>query len=230
MRQSTPESKDQTAFLESPVKTGSRGPAGSIGIAMTLGLFLAGLAGAPLAAAETPDLSGTWELDRELSEDPLEVMRGQRDGRRARGLGSGGWGDGPEGIGGPPGGIRVDREQGKSPEEMRQKMEELRQSVERLELTQTDESVRIVFADGREQTFTTNNKKQSIDTPLGKGEVKARWRDGILVVRTKIDRHMTVETYYLAEGSDLLTVVVEQSLEGATEPLSYRRIYRPYNM
>ena len=234
MRQSRTEPTRQAAFFTSPRNAGSRGPASLIGPFISLGILIAWLAGVALTATETPDLSGTWELDKDLSDDPMEVMRGQRDGGRGRGMGSGGWGGRPGGIGGPPGGrggppgeMGGGRGRGKSPEEMRRGLAELRKSVERLELTQTAESIRIVFADGRTQAFTTNNKKNAIETPLGDAEVKARWRDGSLMVRTKIDRRMTIETYYLAEGGGLLTVVVERASEGPMGQISYKRIYRP---
>lgn len=211
--------------------------------AIALALLPAWLAGPLLAAAEKPDLTGIWELDKGLSEDPMEMMRehqrGGRGGGRGGGIGSGpaggGWGGSPGGVGGSrPGGMGGPaggtagrgRESGASREEMRQRMQELRESLERIEITQKEASLEIVFADGREQSLTTNNKKNMVETPLGEAEIKARWRDGSLVVKTKIDRRMTIETYHLATGGDLLTVVVEATSEGP-RPLSYKRIYRP---
>ena len=43
-------------------------------------LLLAWLAGVPAAGADepNPDLTGTWVLDPELSEDPMEKMRERR--------------------------------------------------------------------------------------------------------------------------------------------------------
>jgi hypothetical protein len=195
-----------------------------------LGLLVC-ILGLPLAAAETPDLSGTWEMDKDLSEDPMEVMQRQSGhGLQGDGWGGrpGGVGGTPGGMGGPPGGLGDRGQRREVPrEEMQQRMRELRASLERLEMTQTDGSLSIVFADGREQTFTTDNKKNRLETRRGKAEIKARWRDGRLVVRTRVDRRLTIETYYLAEGGSLLTIVVETSSEGPVGPLSYKRIYRP---
>ncbi len=62
---------------------------------------------------------------------------------------------------------------------------------------------------------------------LGDAEIKAKWRDGSLVVKTKTDRRTTTETYFLTEGGSLLTVVVEVEGQGPMGSLSFKRIYRP---
>jgi hypothetical protein len=74
--------------------------------------------------------------------------------------------------------------------------------------------------------ITTDNKKNLLESHFGKAEVKARWRDGTLIVRTKKDRRVTIETYHLASDASLLTVIVEATSDGP-RPLSYKRIYRP---
>jgi hypothetical protein len=214
-----------------------------VAAASTLGLLPAWFGGALLAADEKPDLTGLWQLDKGLSEDPMEMrperQLGGRRGGRAGGIGGGpaggGWGGSPGGVGGsrpggmgaPAGGIAGrGRGSGASRDEMLQRMKKLQESLEQIEITQGESSLEIVFADGRKQTLTTNNKKNMVETPLGEAEIKARWRDGSLVVKTKVDRRMTIETYHLATGGELLTVVVEATSEGP-RPLSYKRIYRP---
>ena len=191
------------------------------------------------AGSETsPDLSGTWEMDKELSEDPMEKMREQRDrGMRSGGGGrSGGMGRGGSGMGGSMGGGRRGgmgggagggRGSAGSPEERRERMRALSESANRLEISQSPDSLRIVFADDRERAFTTDNKKNVIETPMGEAEIKAKWRDGSLVVKTKTDRRTTTETYFLTEGGSLLTVVVEVEGQGPMGSLSFKRIYRP---
>ena len=204
---------------------------------IALSLLLAWLSGSVLAAAETPNLSGSWQLDKDLSEDPMEKMRerrggGMRGGGRGGGTGGGGgWGGGMGSGrgGGRPGGMGGGSQApGQSREEMRQRMQELRASIERLNIHQTDSSVRIVFADSREQTFTTDNKKSTIETPFGEGTIKAKWRDdGGLVVKTKTERGKTIETYYVTRDGLLLTVLVEKASEGPMGSVSFKRIYRP---
>ncbi len=220
-----------------------------MGVLVALILLLVWLSGAPVpasaaAGSETaPALSGIWEMDTELSEDPTEMMREQRGsgmrggggGRggglgRGRGGGGGGMGGGGRGTagGGYPGSMGGGgREPGGSREEMQKRMQGLRESVSRLEIFKTPGSLRIVFADNREQVFTTDNKKNIIETPMGEAEIKAKWRDGSLVVKTKTDRRTTTETYFLTEGGALLTVVVEVEGQGPMGSLSFKRIYRP---
>ena len=195
---------------------------------------------APLFAGgeDPPDLSGHWEMDQELSEDPMEKMRESRGGMRGgggfggRGGGGfgggrgGGFGGGRGGMGGGPGRGSGDRP---SREEMQQRMEEMRKGYDRLTIVQADSQVRIAFADGREQVLTTDNKKQVLDTPFGEVEVKARWRDAGLVVNTRGERRSTTETYYVTEDGSLLTVMVEMDPPGSMGPVSFKRIYRPYD-
>jgi hypothetical protein len=197
------------------------------------GLLFAWLSAAGPAAAGTSELSGEWQMDKELSEDPLEKMRERPDGGLRGGGGgrAGGMGGGRGGMGGGRGGgMRGGGSQGpgQSRAEMRQKMQELRASLERLQITQTDSTVRIVYGDNREQILPTDNEKAAIDTPFGEGTIRAKWRgDGGLVVKTKTERRKTTETYYVTKDGLLLTVLVEMAGEGPMSNTSYKRIYRP---
>jgi hypothetical protein len=109
---------------------------------------------------------------------------------------------------------------------MRQRGQRLRESVQRIEILQDEKSVQFVFADGLTQVITTDNKKNLLETQFGEAEIKARWRDGSLIVKTRKERRVTIETYHLASDASLLTVVVEATSDGP-RPLSYKRIYRP---
>ena len=224
-------------------------PSTNLATLLALGLLFVWLSAAALGAPETPDLSGSWQMDEELSEDPMEKMREQRGGGmrsgggigggggggRGGGMGGGGWGAGTGGRPGggaggvPPGGMGgTGQPSVPSREEMRERMQEMRASLARLQITQTDSNVRITYADSREQTLTTNNKKSAIETPLGKGTIKAKWRDdGGLLVKTKTERRQTTETYYVTKDGSLLTVLVEMRGEEPMGAISYKRIYRP---
>ncbi|MDH3253980.1 MAG: hypothetical protein OEM62_03235 [Acidobacteriota bacterium] len=216
---------------------GRRLRAAYVGTLVALGFILVCHLESPLAASGTPDLSGTWELDEALSEDPMQLRgRGGRDsGGFGGGIGGGGWGGGGWGGGrpgggigsGPPGGMQSSRDRRESREEMERRMRELRKSVERLRIAQTGDSLRMTFADGREHAIATNNKKTIIETPQGEAEVKAKWRDGSLIVTTKTGRRATIETYHLTADRTLLTVVVEMASDGPRGPVSFKRIYRP---
>lgn len=211
-------------------------PAG-LAVALFLCLFALWAPG-PLGAAgdDSPDLSGHWEIDRELSEDPLEKMResqgvGPRDGGGLRGGGGfggrgGGHGSDRFGLDGGPG--RRGGPDRPSHEELEERMEEMRRGFDRLIITQDESRIRIVFADGRELALTTDNKKNPIETPHGTVEVRARWRDAGLVVKTRAARRSTTETYYVTADGSLLTVLVEAEAPGPAGVVSFKRIYRPY--
>ena len=61
------------------------------------------IAGAPPAAAQTPDFSGSWRLDRDASDipEPTGGLRGGRGGGAGRGGGRRGGPGGPGGFAGP---------------------------------------------------------------------------------------------------------------------------------
>lgn len=213
-------------------------PTALVGLAAVLTILLVGAAGPEVLAQERADLSGAWELDNDLSEDPVATAPGggpgDRGGKRG-GRGTGGWGGPtggmgggrPGGMGGPLGGITGgDRPSRAAQEEMQQRGQRLRESVQRIEILQDEKSVQFVFADGLTQVITTDNKKNLVETQFGEAEIKARWRDGSLIVKTKKERRVTIETYHLASDASLLTVVVEATSDGP-RPLSYKRIYRP---
>lgn len=197
---------------------------------IALTVMLAWLSGAALGAAETPDLSGTWEMDKELSEDPMEKMRERpSSGMRGGGPGGGRGGPGRGGPGGPGGGRGGGaRSDGQSREEMRERMREARVGLERLEIAQSGSEVLITYADSREQVLTTDNKKSTIETPFGEGTIRARWRDdGGLLVKTRTERRKTAETYYVTRDGRMMTVLVEMDTGGPMGRVSFKRIYRP---
>ena len=89
------------------------------------------------------------------------------------------------------------------------------------------QTVNPVFADGREQDFTANNKKSIIETPMGETELKAKWKGGGLIVKTKAGERTTTETYQVTEDRRILTVLVEMGGQGPMGTVSFKRIYRP---
>lgn len=189
------------------------------------------------AAQDPPDLSGHWEMDKELSEDPAEKLRelvGEAPGD-AGGLRGGG------GFGGRGGGFRsgrgnLDGGPGRrggpdrpSREEIERRMEEMKEGFERLVIAQSDAGVRITFADGREQTLTADNKKRRHETPRGETVVRARWKDAGLIVSSRGERRSTTETYYVTADGSLLTVLVDVETPGPVGIVSFKRIYRPFD-
>lgn len=188
------------------------------------------------AAAERPDLSGTWQLDTDLSDDPMEAIRQTMESNRSRmsgGFGRGGGMGGGMGRGGgmgggrPSSGGRGGGDDAQSREAMRSRMESLRKSLERMEIAQTPESISITYGDDRVVTFPTDGKKTEVAGRLGPAEVKASWKKSALNVRTESEGRKTTETYKITGDRKLLRVTVRMELGGPMGTIEYTRLYRP---
>jgi len=168
-------------------------------------------------AKARPDLSGNWQLNSDLSDDPAQAMAAMQGDRRG-GSESGGYGHGPghSGGGGAGGGHAGG---GRA-------MIRLLEAPARLTVTQADESITFTDGTGRSQTLTTNGKKEKQPFEDGTAEVKTKWDDGRLVKETKFDDGLNLtETYSLDRGRDQLRVVVK--LKGSQMPreLTLNRVY-----
>ena len=183
-----------------------------------------------------PDLSGTWLLNEEFSDDieaKLQEARRQRRSRSAPGsrggmgrggMGGRGSGSGPSG-GMPPMGER--RPGGRDPEEMRRRMQQLVQGLEILLINYEDPMLSIRFADGRQRAFRTDGKKQSRKTADGAVVTRAKWKkDGLLTVFTSTPwGRETTETYELITETDQLRLITEIHQASGMPPLELVRVY-----
>lgn len=219
-------------------------PAGPPTLAATLLVSL--LAAPPEASsAEPPDLSGVWEMDVELSEDPREKLEEMRESRRGATSGSGGM-RGGGGIrrrgagGGMGGGMGGDmRARG---EELRARMEtlvtqlqEMKEGARHMVIVHADSELRITYGDGRERMLEIGGEKTEIETAYGAAEVKADWKRGQrLVVRTETETMVISETYELTADRQLLSATMEVAMESTTDtrrmrmpPLTFTWLYHP---
>jgi len=172
------------------------------------------------------DLSGEWQLNEELSDDPREKMQemmskrgggrgggrgdpsggGARGGRQGERSGGGGRGMGEEGQrrGGPFG----------DPEAV--KSLSIEYDAPALTVIDGAERARIVYTDGRK-----------VNRDYGEGrlvEVKARWKKGVLQIDRKGERGTQRERYRLSEDGQRLTV--EASIQmGPMGKIEIQRVY-----
>jgi hypothetical protein len=173
---------------------------------------LLGLAGrAALAAAQespAPELtafSGTWTLNRELSDDDAEKMResAERGGPGRFGPGAGGP---PPGLGDAPEGIRA----------IFEPAEELVIGVRAGELEIEESFVRTRRLRPNGKTYKAEN---------GLAEVEARWEEGALRVKTKHGRGGKVEeTWTLFQDRNRIQIDLELDM-GPGPDLELRRVY-----
>ena len=204
----------------------------------------------PARAAVPPDFNGTWQLDEELSDNPMEKMRESRGGNRgggergggpggggfggpsggAGGAGSGGGGGGGfggsggggRGFGGP-GGNRSGRRGGGSSDAARAALRDALRGGKELAFAVDDTTLTLTRDGAQKRSFTLGEKTKE-ETDAGTVETKAFWKGTRLVVRTETGEQSVVETYSLSEDRELLTVKFD--IDSARGPVRFKRVYR----
>jgi hypothetical protein len=175
----------------------------------TAALFVVSLALAPAArAGDAPiDMSGTWKINRELSDDPQKVMeeqmkkmREEMGGRRVRGgLGRGGGfrGGGSRGTGGGGAG-GMDREQA------RERLRDMDRMREQVRIVQSGEEVAMIFSERDTISVIADAVRRTHDTPAGEVAVTAYWEGVRLVVTRELpDRPQTRQYYEINDDGNL---------------------------
>ncbi len=159
------------------------------------------------AAGPAVELSGTWRLNKELSDKPPAMEAGgdregggDRTGGRTGGRGRGGAGGGmPGGTGGMmPGGRRPD------PAEMRRIRDQVSAAAEpdeRLVIVQGPEGVSITTGDGRFTKLIPDGKAHESLTGDGVLKTKTRWDEEKLVSEGKLDDGIAVTRTYAVDAT-----------------------------
>ena len=183
---------------------------------------------------QQPDLTGNWQINREKSDNPREMMR-----RNDRGPDPGGPGGPPPGGGGFPGGPPSggggfpgggDPPSQGQMERMRARMEEGMRAAEALEISQSGVEITVNETGDEKtvhtQTYFTDGRKSEQGTERGKLETKAKWKGQKLVIETKMERGGAItRTYELASGGRQLHVTVKIENERMPEAISIRSVY-----
>jgi hypothetical protein len=154
-----------------------------LGPAAAIALVLLALGAARGVRAESPvDLSGTWVLNAEESDDPQEQFRRWV---QARGVGSTG---GAPGAGGNPnegGGFEAGGGRGMAAVGggLMAMMERFSQNAEKLTIAQSDPEVTITNAAGQSNmVFTDGRVVESTNEEGGKTKVKTRWKKDKMII------------------------------------------------
>jgi len=194
------------------------------------------------AANASPDFSGRWVYNVELSDDAREKMRearsasgggggggygGRGGGYGGMGRGGGGYGGGMGGHGGGYGGGHGSgggRSGSSTPSDS--DMQKGKSSVFNppleLKVTQTEAEIDLDDMAGKVRKLYLTGKKYKTDD--GDAEVKASWKDGKLQVETKNSHggSMTETWERVPDGSRL---IVHVKLEGGFGKVDLKRIY-----
>jgi hypothetical protein len=190
------------------------------------------------AGAQHPDLSGRWVLNKGVSDNPRDMMRGgdsgggrsgggggMRSGRRGGFGGGGGGGGGRMGRGGGGGGGMSDEQRAR----MRQTMDLAFTAPASLEIASGDSSVTL-SADGDKLALTTDGRKVHREPQAdgdGAVDIKARWQGNDLIVERSVSGGGKISEDYMrsVDGKQLYVIVNFDGGRGRS--ITFRRIYDP---
>jgi hypothetical protein len=172
------------------------------------------------SALSAGNLSGTWKLDFERSDDPAQKLR-EGGGPSRRGFGGGGGFRG--GRGGGFGGRR-----GRPPDDGEgnggSDFFEGGRAFDLLTIVHRDPELRITDGVGREHVLYTDGRKVEEERSSGTTKIRARWKEGRVVVATTPEHGAkSTETYAVTADGSSLTVTTR--VEGRGENIEFRRVY-----
>ena len=192
-------------------------------LALCLAMDVVVAHGARDEAKPRPQLSGAWQINRDLSAAPGGGPGGDMGapggGRGGRGGGSGGGMGGPGGGMGRPGGGGGRGGPGGGPpnqedmQRMRDMMRELMQPAVRLTIVQREDTVSFTDDQGRVRKFVASGKKEKHQLDAATLETKSRWKDGALLIEWETGRGPTVLRSYRVDAA-ANQLVVETSMKG----------------
>lgn len=185
-----------------------------IGSGLIALVVLALLVSASAASGEDhPDLSGTWLLNEELSDDARKLVRDAIRSRRGQGMGE-------PGRGGPGGGTGAWSRMG----EMRERMRQMEEGIQRLTIVQSASEVTIRNAIDREHVIVADGQKRTREGAFGSVETQARWKKrGLVIVETPEQGATVTRTYFYRRDDPRLYVMVK--VEGRGPVFEYQRVY-----
>ena len=206
----------------------------AVGVGLALLMAVTGFGcglGQPRSATapQGVDLSGSWELNYELSDNAREVMEEMRNarGRNRQGGGFGGVrpGGGRPGMGGRRGGGVGGGEM--DPELMRRVIDLIMRPPQRLSLVQGDTTVGIVHPGGQTLILHPDGRKQRLELE-GAGEItiKAHWDGNYLVVERELRGGAKLrETYFRSPTTGQMNVAVRLEMGRMQNAIELRRVY-----
>jgi hypothetical protein len=188
-------------------------------------VLMAGAIAVAMAVAPV-NLTGQWELNRDLSSAP-GGMPGRDGGSRGPGGRGGGGrvGGGFGGMGGGRGGMGGGRGGGERPtpedmEAQRALMQEVTQLPSRVTITQDGDKVMVAEPDGVVRSYLVNGKTEKHQLTHGTIETKSSWDNAQLKMEITVGRAKLVRTFGVRDNPRRLEVAT--SFEGA--PKDARRL------
>lgn len=181
------------------------------------------------AVAPSPDLSGSWAFNKELSDDARQKIHESAErsggGGYGRGPGMGGAGMGGGGMGGRGmgGGGRMPPRSMDAADDPREAMRALLEPAEELTVYQGQPEIVLDEKFSRRRTLHADGRKYKADN--GSSEVKTEWQEGRLVIETRGFRgRKTTETWELSSTGKRLTSLTKID-SGFGRPVTIKRVY-----
>jgi len=192
---------------------------------------LAASAAVALLAASPSDLTGTWKLNKDASDDPkkkIEDAQGDEGGGSGGGGGGGGggWGGGHHGGGGWGGGHRGGGSRSGSSGPFQSPT-----GLETLQIEHKDPRLVITDAEGKEHDLYTDGRKIEEERSYGgTTKITASWKDGHVVVETTPEHGAAyTETYAVTADGKQLTVTLKVKSHGRRQALEIKRVYDAFS-
>ena len=168
------------------------------------------LAAAESAADTTPNFTGKWTLNKQMS-DPIQPARpqgGPSGGGKSGGGMSGGRGGGGRGGGGRDGGGQGGGGAQQSSAQDQQKNQRLENELSRLEIFQDGIEMNVTNGLDISRLLFTDNRTMTIWTQRGEAKANAHWDGSTLIVQWKTgqDAMSCIRRYTLSDSGFRLTV------------------------
>ncbi|HEX7252519.1 MAG TPA: hypothetical protein VF376_06530 [Thermoanaerobaculia bacterium] len=190
-------------------------------IAFRLALLLPLASSQVVGSGALANLSGTWKLNKDLSDDPQQKMK---DARSESGGGGGRSGERHGGGMGRGGGGRSGSSG--SGDDSSRPFEDMTTALQQLKIEHQDPALTIEDGIGRRHRLFTDGRKVEEERSYGgTTEIHAVWKDGHVVVTTQSEKGPKItETYAVAADGSQLTVTskIETRRGGSVE---IRRVY-----
>lgn len=180
-------------------------------------------------ALERPDFSGTWVLDRAVSDDPEVVMRSARTQRRKASFNRNGSEDGPGAGRGPGGGGRRPATGGADPGTVKARPQSVSLAEQRLVIRHTEPELVVSSGAGAEQTIFTDFRGVTVSAmhSATREIVIAGWENDELVIEIRKDsRAAVVQRLRILEDPPRLERVTEIPAPGSEkESIQIRQVF-----
>lgn len=205
---------------------------------VTLAVLLAACASTQVSSAPSQpvNLSGTWTLNEDLSEDPAAILSsaasssrsGARSGRRGGGGGPGAGRGGGGGRSGPPGGGR--RGSGGAAGGSRRGpvaeiIDDVTPAEDTLTIEQSEDKLRMKYGE-RDSAYHGFDTSRFVQLAGQDAERLSGWQDRDFIVETSNEDGLTVtERFAVSEDGQRLTQTVEIEADRIPAPVSITRVF-----